>query len=225
MAAGRANVQNRTLVLTDWWGSGIVHAKVWIANKKDAYIGSANNDWKSLTQVNIIDTTFLGGELVKAHLAKTRVLSKNWLKLWPLYFLLTSGFCRTSPGFFGCRSWGVSTHDARKHEFAWDFSYPLEISNRNSRQGGFFHADCCGWPLVIWPCHHLAIASNVNFLSISLQFLTAALYWECNSKNFESTVSLVSYFMDYWLPLSVTSVVLNIDSYKGVLLVDIYSCR
>lgn len=86
MAAGRANVQNRTLVLTDWWDSGIVHAKVWIANKKDAYIGSANNDWKSLTQVNIIDTTFLGGELVKAHLAKTRVLSRNWLKLCPCVF-------------------------------------------------------------------------------------------------------------------------------------------
>jgi hypothetical protein len=28
-----------------------VHAKVWISDKKDVYIGSANNDWKSLTQV------------------------------------------------------------------------------------------------------------------------------------------------------------------------------
>ena len=104
ITAGRSNVQNQTLVLKDWWGSRFVHAKVWIANKKDAYIGYANNDWKSLTQVIIIDTTFLGGEVVKAHLAKTRVLSRNWLKLWPLYFLLTSGFCRASPGFFGCQT-------------------------------------------------------------------------------------------------------------------------
>lgn len=51
LAAGRPNVKNVTLLLSDWWGSGIVHAKVWISDKKDIYIGSANNDWKSLTQV------------------------------------------------------------------------------------------------------------------------------------------------------------------------------
>jgi phospholipase D3/4 len=44
-------VQNRTLLVTDWWASGIVHTKLWMANKEDAYLGSANNDWKSLTQV------------------------------------------------------------------------------------------------------------------------------------------------------------------------------
>ena len=44
-------MKNVTLLLSDWWGSGIVHAKVWISDGKDIYIGSANNDWKSLTQV------------------------------------------------------------------------------------------------------------------------------------------------------------------------------
>ncbi|ERN18703.1 hypothetical protein AMTRI_Chr12g239570 [Amborella trichopoda] len=51
LASGRPNVENVTLLLGDWWGSGIVHAKVWISDNKDVYIGSANNDWKSLTQV------------------------------------------------------------------------------------------------------------------------------------------------------------------------------
>lgn len=51
LAVGRPNVKNVTLLLSDWWGSGIVHAKVWISDRKDIYIGSANNDWKSLTQV------------------------------------------------------------------------------------------------------------------------------------------------------------------------------
>ncbi|KAH9315180.1 hypothetical protein KI387_023807 [Taxus chinensis] len=51
LAAGRHNVKNTTLLLGEWWGSGIVHAKVWISDEKDIYIGSANNDWKSLTQV------------------------------------------------------------------------------------------------------------------------------------------------------------------------------
>ncbi|KAK1317254.1 hypothetical protein QJS10_CPA05g02205 [Acorus calamus] len=51
LASGRPNVQNVTLLFGKWWGSGIVHAKVWISDSKDVYIGSANNDWKSLTQV------------------------------------------------------------------------------------------------------------------------------------------------------------------------------
>lgn len=51
LAASNPNVKNVTLRLDQWWGSGIVHAKVWIADQKDLYIGSANNDWKSLTQV------------------------------------------------------------------------------------------------------------------------------------------------------------------------------
>ncbi|KAG2245189.1 hypothetical protein Bca4012_014798 [Brassica carinata] len=51
LAHGRPNVKNVTLLLSKWYGSGIVHAKVWISDDRDVYIGSANNDWKSLTQV------------------------------------------------------------------------------------------------------------------------------------------------------------------------------
>ncbi|KAL2897649.1 Phospholipase D4 [Bienertia sinuspersici] len=51
LATGRSNVESVTLLLGKWWGSGIVHVKVWISDDRDVYIGSANNDWKSLTQV------------------------------------------------------------------------------------------------------------------------------------------------------------------------------
>ena len=51
LASRRPNVKSVTLLLEKWWGSGIVHAKVWISDNRDVYIGSANNDWKSLTQV------------------------------------------------------------------------------------------------------------------------------------------------------------------------------
>lgn len=51
LAFERPNVQNVTLLLKDWTESGIVHAKVWISDSRHVYIGSANNDWKSLTQV------------------------------------------------------------------------------------------------------------------------------------------------------------------------------
>lgn len=51
LADGRPNVKTTTLLFERWWGSGVVHAKVWISDRRDVYIGSANNDWKSLTQV------------------------------------------------------------------------------------------------------------------------------------------------------------------------------
>ena len=33
-------------------GGGIMHTKLWVADKKHFYVGSANMDWRSLTQVN-----------------------------------------------------------------------------------------------------------------------------------------------------------------------------
>ncbi|XP_073126840.1 uncharacterized protein [Henckelia pumila] len=60
LASGRPNVKNVTLLLSDWWGSGIVHAKVWISDRRDVYIGSANNDWKSLTQVKELGVYLVG---------------------------------------------------------------------------------------------------------------------------------------------------------------------
>lgn len=60
LASGKPNVHSVTLLLGDWWGSGIVHAKVWISDSKDIYIGSANNDWKSLTQVKEVGIYLVG---------------------------------------------------------------------------------------------------------------------------------------------------------------------
>ncbi len=54
-----ANVELRTIDFDQWYGSGILHVKMWIADGKVAYIGSANTDWKSLTQVKARE----GGDL------------------------------------------------------------------------------------------------------------------------------------------------------------------
>lgn len=32
--------------------SGVLHTKFWVVDKKHVYIGSANMDWRSLTQVD-----------------------------------------------------------------------------------------------------------------------------------------------------------------------------
>ena len=34
-----------------WYGGGIMHMKLWIADERDVYVGSANMDWLSLAQV------------------------------------------------------------------------------------------------------------------------------------------------------------------------------
>lgn len=35
----------------EWYGSGILHQKIWIFDRRHLYVGSANMDWKSLAQV------------------------------------------------------------------------------------------------------------------------------------------------------------------------------
>ncbi|XP_010519620.1 PREDICTED: phospholipase D Z-like isoform X2 [Tarenaya hassleriana] len=89
LASGRSNVKNVTLLLSKWWGSGIVHAKVWISDRRDVYIGSANNDWKSLTQVKEVGVYFNGcPDIAK----RVELYFDN---LWRLAFLDSSVFTRT----------------------------------------------------------------------------------------------------------------------------------
>jgi phospholipase D3/4 len=41
-----------SIEMDKWYGgSGIMHQKIWIFDRRDIYLGSANMDWKSLTQV------------------------------------------------------------------------------------------------------------------------------------------------------------------------------
>lgn len=46
-----ANAHVRTLNFTQLVGSGILHTKFWVVDGRHFYIGSANLDWRSLTQV------------------------------------------------------------------------------------------------------------------------------------------------------------------------------
>lgn len=43
----------RSLDLRRLLGAGILHTKLWIVDGKHMYVGSANMDWRSLTQVKI----------------------------------------------------------------------------------------------------------------------------------------------------------------------------
>lgn len=47
-------VDLRVIRLEDWYGGGIMHQKLWIIDRRSMYLGSANNDWRSLSQVKEI---------------------------------------------------------------------------------------------------------------------------------------------------------------------------
>lgn len=49
--ANASKTEVRNLNMTKWFGSGVLHTKLWVIDKRDFYVGSANMDWRSLTEV------------------------------------------------------------------------------------------------------------------------------------------------------------------------------
>ncbi|EEY67671.1 phospholipase D, Pi-sPLD-like-1 [Phytophthora infestans T30-4] len=49
--AAKKKVEVRCWSGPEWYGSGILHQKIWIFDDSHVYVGSANMDWKSLAQV------------------------------------------------------------------------------------------------------------------------------------------------------------------------------
>ncbi|XP_027085486.1 uncharacterized protein [Coffea arabica] len=90
LASGRPNVKSVTLLLRDWWGSGVVHTKVWISDGQDVYIGSANNDWKSLTQVKELGIYLVGCPAI------ARKVSTYFANLWKLAHLNVSSYTKVA---------------------------------------------------------------------------------------------------------------------------------
>ncbi|KAM3711287.1 hypothetical protein ACJW31_01G097100 [Castanea mollissima] len=89
LASGRSNVKNVTLLLSEWYGSGIVHAKLWISDRRDVYIGSANQDWKSLTQVKELGIYLAGCPTI------AKMVETYFDNLWKLAFHNSSAHTKT----------------------------------------------------------------------------------------------------------------------------------
>lgn len=51
------NIDVRSVNMTSLVGSGIIHTKVWIVDNMHFYVGSANFDWRSLTEVSVETTS------------------------------------------------------------------------------------------------------------------------------------------------------------------------
>eukprot|EP00118_Oscarella_pearsei_P004359 m.18508 g.18508 ORF g.18508 m.18508 type:complete len:442 (+) comp27672_c0_seq1:75-1400(+) len=78
-AAGAAEV--RSLNLAHLIGGGILHAKFWIVDSKHFYIGSANLDWRSLTQVKELGVIALNCSCLANQL--TKAFSMYWAMALP----------------------------------------------------------------------------------------------------------------------------------------------
>ena len=68
----------RTLDFSALLGAGVLHTKLWISDNKHFYVGSANFDWRSLTQVKEL------GVLVTNCSCLARDISKIWSVYWDL---------------------------------------------------------------------------------------------------------------------------------------------
>lgn len=51
-------------------GSGILHTKMWIIDKKHVYVGSANMDWRALTQIKELGFLAMDCPAIALDLAK-----------------------------------------------------------------------------------------------------------------------------------------------------------
>lgn len=54
----RKAAEVRSLNFAQLLGGGVLHTKFWIIDRQHLYIGSANMDWRALTQVNILFFTY-----------------------------------------------------------------------------------------------------------------------------------------------------------------------
>lgn len=59
----RKAAEVRSLNFAKLLGGGVLHTKLWLVDRKHVYIGSANMDWRSLTQVFIVHLLILSIKL------------------------------------------------------------------------------------------------------------------------------------------------------------------
>ena len=58
-------IEIRTLDMEALIGAGIIHTKMWIVDGQQMYLGSANMDWRSYTEVQIVLYIYVGCSRIK----------------------------------------------------------------------------------------------------------------------------------------------------------------
>ncbi|XP_011499625.1 PREDICTED: phospholipase D3-like [Ceratosolen solmsi marchali] len=68
--AKKANAQVRSLNFAALLGGGVLHTKLWLIDRTHVYVGSANMDWRSLTQVKELGLVAFNCSCMASDLAK-----------------------------------------------------------------------------------------------------------------------------------------------------------
>ncbi|OWZ10130.1 PhosphoLipase D [Phytophthora megakarya] len=77
------NVHVRCWSGTEWYGSGILHQKIWIFDDQHVYVGSANMDWKSLAQVMEVG-------IIMENLSPTSDVIQDMQRLYETWWMFAS---------------------------------------------------------------------------------------------------------------------------------------
>uniref|UniRef100_A0AC35U324 PLD phosphodiesterase domain-containing protein n=1 Tax=Rhabditophanes sp. KR3021 TaxID=114890 RepID=A0AC35U324_9BILA len=113
--AAHSTVEVRSLNFSNLIGSGVLHTKFWIVDQKDVYIGSANMDWKSLSEVKE-----LGLLLQDCH-----CLAHDLQKVFSVYWTLGQPHSKIPP------KWPLSLRTA------FNFEHPLKLTINNQTSTAF----------------------------------------------------------------------------------------
>jgi len=68
-------------------GGGVLHTKLWLIDRTHVYVGSANMDWRSLSQVKELGLVALNCSCLAKDYAKIFDVSNN-VYLWHLYAVI-----------------------------------------------------------------------------------------------------------------------------------------
>ncbi|KAL4145794.1 hypothetical protein PRNP1_011670 [Phytophthora ramorum] len=81
--AAPQNVAVRCWSGPEWYGSGILHQKMWVFDARHVYVGSANMDWKSLAQVMEVG-------VIMENLPPTSAVIRDMQKLFETWWMFAS---------------------------------------------------------------------------------------------------------------------------------------
>ncbi|XP_076245485.1 5'-3' exonuclease PLD3 isoform X2 [Calliopsis andreniformis] len=76
--ARKANAEVRSLNFAGLFGGGVLHTKLWIVDRMHIYVGSANMDWRSLSQVKELGLVVLN----------CSCLANDYAKIFDVYWIV-----------------------------------------------------------------------------------------------------------------------------------------
>ncbi|KAJ8979443.1 hypothetical protein NQ317_006757 [Molorchus minor] len=116
LLAKRKAAEVRSLNFAKLLGGGVLHTKLWIVDKKHIYVGSANMDWRSLTQVKEMGIV----------IQNCSCLAEDIQKIFEVYWALGEDNAKVPP------TWPVS------YTTKFNFNTPLDLLYDNETFKTYF---------------------------------------------------------------------------------------